>query len=142
MSPGYKLGLLYRMARYPHKKLKFKKICTIAFFCNFSYTNFKSSASSREAGDEASNSETSELDTFGTIPSWIKQELAEAGSEMDINESDAEMTEKRSKGSRRYIIDCKMEPALCLGAQNFMGIEITGTIVLLILICMGCLPEC
>ena len=42
-----------------------------------SYTNFKSSASSREAGDEMSASEASEMDTLGTVPLWIKAELAE-----------------------------------------------------------------
>lgn len=46
--------------------------------CIFSYTNFKSSASSREAGDELSASETSEMDTLGTVPLWIKAELADA----------------------------------------------------------------
>ncbi|KAF6021597.1 hypothetical protein EB796_020093 [Bugula neritina] len=43
-----------------------------------SYTNFKSSASSREAGDELSNSEMSEMDTLGATPSWIQRELADA----------------------------------------------------------------
>ena len=41
----------------------------------YSYTNYKSSASSREAYDD---SEASEIDSTGTVPTWLRGELAEA----------------------------------------------------------------
>lgn len=43
-------------------------------------TSTRTSASSREGGDEYS-SETSEMDTQGTVPTWIKEELANSQSE-------------------------------------------------------------
>ncbi|KAJ8035610.1 Serine/threonine-protein kinase Nek8 [Holothuria leucospilota] len=46
------------------------------------------SAHSNDGGDEYTSSETSELDTLGTIPTWIKNELIESVPINDDNDAD------------------------------------------------------
>ncbi|XP_060073259.1 uncharacterized protein LOC132553034 [Ylistrum balloti] len=61
------------------------------------------SASSREGGDEYS-SETSEMDTQGTVPRWLKEELASTEREInDGNEADDTSDQSEDELSRRMV---------------------------------------
>ncbi|XP_069103120.1 uncharacterized protein [Argopecten irradians] len=61
------------------------------------------SASSREGGDEYS-SEASEMDTQGTVPRWLKEELANTEREInDGNEADDTSDQSEDELSRRMV---------------------------------------
>ncbi|XP_071787892.1 uncharacterized protein [Asterias amurensis] len=51
-------------------------------------SSFPHSANSGDGGDEYTSSEASELDTLGTIPTWIKKELRDSATVTEENDAD------------------------------------------------------
>ncbi len=51
-------------------------------------SSLQHSANSGDGGDEYTSSEASELDTLGTIPTWIKKELRDSANVTEENDAD------------------------------------------------------